>query len=74
MSQDEVPENWEIGEVILDLYEVTGILGKGAMGKVYKVRHRNWNMDLAVKSPHFEYYSKGDIERNFVREAETWEN
>jgi hypothetical protein len=42
---------WNVGDVILDLYKVTDILGEGGFGTVYKVRHQGWNLDLAVKSP-----------------------
>jgi WD40 repeat protein/serine/threonine protein kinase len=42
-------EDWQVGDVILDTYEVKGSLGKGGFGKVYRVQHTGWNMDLAVK-------------------------
>ncbi|MCV3215538.1 hypothetical protein OGM63_18810 [Plectonema radiosum NIES-515] len=42
---------WNVGDVILDLYKVTDVLGEGGFGKVYKVRHSAWNIDLAVKVP-----------------------
>jgi len=45
------PVEWKVGDTILGIYEVTGILGQGGMGRVYKVHHKSWNMDLAVKSP-----------------------
>src|SRR6266540_548199 len=48
-AEDEVAQVWNIGDVILDLYEVTEILGEGGMGTVYKVHHKGWNVDLAVK-------------------------
>src|SRR4051812_47171464 len=31
---DGIPRTWEPGDVILDLYEVTGVLGEGGMGRV----------------------------------------
>ncbi|MBF0316673.1 MAG: protein kinase [Nitrospirae bacterium] len=46
-----LPGQWLTGDVIMNLYEVTGILGEGGMGTVYKAHHRGWNVDLAVKSP-----------------------
>ena len=42
---------WRPGDVVLGLYEVTGVLGEGGMGRVYRVRHRGWGLDLAVKAP-----------------------
>jgi WD40 repeat protein len=63
-----------IGEVIQNLYEVTDFLGEGGFGKVYKVRHRRWNLDLAVKSPKPSVVSDAKSIEDFEREAETWAN
>ncbi len=65
---------WRTGDVILDVYDVTGVLGQGGMGKVYKVHHRNWEMDLAVKSPLPKFFENTGAVENFIREAETWVN
>lgn len=62
-------EEWHPGDVILDLYEVKGVLGEGGMGKVYRVRHREWGLDLAMKSPRPDVLIGKEI---FKREAETW--
>ncbi len=69
-----VPEQWEVGKVILDLYEVKGQLGSGGMGQVYRVRHISWNADLAVKTPRPEIFSQAGVKEIFVSEAETWVN
>jgi WD40 repeat protein/predicted Ser/Thr protein kinase len=74
VAEENIPTDWNIGDIILDLYEVTDILGKGGMGKVYKVYHKNWKMDLAVKSPLPEIVATETGKENFVREAETWVN
>jgi len=73
-AEAQVAAEWNVGDVILDTYEVTGILGEGGMGKVYKVHHRGWNTDLAVKSPRAEELEKASGAANFVRECETWVN
>jgi len=68
----EVPLVWKEGDVVLDLYEVRAVVESGAMGLVYRVLHRGWNVELAVKSPRaklFEYESQA---RNFEAEAATW--
>jgi WD40 repeat protein len=73
-EEDCVATDWNVGDKILDLYEVTGILGEGGMGKVYKVRHNGWNVDLAVKSPRAELLTKKHAIENFETEAKTWVN
>jgi serine/threonine protein kinase len=69
-----VPVEWQPGQVILGLYEVLGLLGEGGMGRVYRVRHRGWNTDLAVKSPRPEFFASAGGAESFEREAETWVN
>ena len=69
---ESAPRNWKVGDVIADLYEVTGVLGEGAFGIVHKVHHRSWDMDLAVKSPRAEILGSEMAVRRFLREAETW--
>jgi WD40 repeat protein/serine/threonine protein kinase len=65
---------WQVGDVVLDLYEVTGVLGEGGMGRVYRVRHRGWDVDLAVKTPLATVLQAAGGADNFEREAETWVN
>ena len=65
---------WQLGDVILDLYELKQVFTGGGMGLVYHVHHRGWNMDLAVKRPRVEYFATEAHRENFVREAETWVN
>ena len=65
---------WQVGDVVLDLYEVTAVLGEGGMGRVYRVRHRGWDVDLAVKTPLAAVLQAAGGADNFEREAETWVN
>ncbi|MCS7286955.1 MAG: hypothetical protein NZ653_07475 [Anaerolineae bacterium] len=51
LAAADIPEEWQVGDLILGLYEVKEIFTTGAMGLVYRVHHRLWNLDLAVKSP-----------------------
>ena len=76
--------DWKPGDVIFDLYEVRKVsegFGKettekdyyeGGFGRVYKVWHRGWNMELAVKVPRLEAYNTPDKKDSFIRECETW--
>jgi len=65
---------WAVGDIIMGLYEVTSVLGEGGMGKVYKVHHRSWDMDLAMKVPKIQAVSAAGGVDNFEREAGTWVN
>jgi tetratricopeptide (TPR) repeat protein len=66
------PAVWKVGDIIRDDYAVTGILGEGGMGIVYKIYHRSWGMVMAVKSPKSEIFVREGGKENFIREAETW--
>jgi WD40 repeat protein len=66
------PKAWKVGDTILDLYDVTALLGRGGMGDVFRVRHRGWGIDLAVKTPRAEILDDDEGRDAFVREAETW--
>ncbi len=70
----EAPPNWETGDLIADLYEVMGTLGSGGMGVVYRVYHRGWNTDLAVKSPLSKVLRYPEWVDRFVKECQTWIN
>ena len=65
-------KTWKPGDVILDLYEVREVFTSGGRGLVYRVRHRGWNMDLAVKCPRPECFQSEQDKADFEREAETW--
>ena len=65
---------WRVGEIVSGLYEVTAVLGQGGMGRVYKVRHRGWEMDLAVKTPLPQILEAVGGAAAFEHEAETWVN
>ncbi|HXY40281.1 MAG TPA: protein kinase, partial [Vicinamibacteria bacterium] len=63
---------WRPGEVILGLYEVVEVLGQGGMGRVYRVRHRGWGLDLALKVPLAAALDAAGGADLFEREAEAW--
>ena len=64
-----MPKDWNLGDVILDTYEVLGLLGEGGMGKVYKVHHRGWNVDLAMKAPLPDRFQSPNWRQMLEREA-----
>lgn len=77
----ETPEIWNVGDVILDAYEVKPLkagfdtskhYAEGGMGLVYRVRHRGWDLDLALKRPKRETFQTERGKENFERECTTW--
>ncbi len=63
---------WNVGDVILDKYEVKQIHSGGGMGLVYRVFHKDWELDIAVKNPRAEHFQNQQQKENFVRECLTW--
>ncbi|MFI0480714.1 protein kinase [Actinomadura sp. 9N215] len=63
---------WRPGEVILGLYEVRDVIRSGGMGVVYRVLHRGWNVELAVKVPRPDLVATGRGVREFETEAAMW--
>ena len=64
--------DWEIGDVIDGKYEIRAELGRGGMGIVYKVHHREWDIDMAVKMPRADLVADEVSKARFIREAQTW--
>lgn len=63
---------WQVGDVVLDLYEVLDAVHSGGMGVVHRVRHRGWNIDLAVKTPRAQAVASPRARQRFEEEAGTW--
>lgn len=78
LRDDAAPEQpgsgaeWQVGDVVLGTYEIRALLGEGGMGKVYRVHHRGWNADVAVKTPRIEIVARAGGAAAFEREANTW--
>ncbi|MEU8310124.1 protein kinase [Actinomadura sp. NPDC048955] len=63
---------WRRGDVVLDLYEVLDVVTSGGMGLVYRVLHRGWGAELAMKVPRPELVATQGGLREFEDEAQTW--
>ncbi len=74
---DGIPLIWEIGDVILDRYEVVLLssqkpYAEGGFGRVHRVWDRERQLDLAVKSIHPDLSWNSKVVEDFKREAEVW--
>jgi serine/threonine protein kinase len=63
---------WKPGDVIADGLEIKELIGQGGMGAVWRVHHREWNRELAVKMPLPALVGSPTARERFLREAETW--
>ena len=68
---------WNVGDLILGVYEVRELAAgishaEGGVGVVNRVYHREWDMDLAVKSPKPQFFQSEHGKRSYEQEAQTW--
>ena len=63
-----------MNDLILGLYRPVGSPIAGGMGKVLRVHHTAWNVDLAMKQPHPHLFETEAQKQNFIRECEAWIN
>ncbi len=66
------PDLWKPGDVLFGKIEILDVIGKGGMGSVYRVRHWEWDQELAVKVPHRRLTEDYDARERWVVEAQTW--
>jgi serine/threonine protein kinase len=63
---------WQAGDLVAGIYDVVDVVRAGGMGVVYRVRHRGWDVDLAVKVPRPDLVRTAAGLANFTAEAESW--
>ena len=64
---------YEKGATILGTYRVeSDAIESGGMGRVWRVHHTLWNVDLAMKQPRAKFFIGEDSKQNFIRECDTW--
>lgn len=63
---------WHGGDRLLDLYDVLDVVHSGGMGRVHRVRHLTWQIDLAGKTPRPEVVATPAGRSPFEAEAGTW--
>ena len=64
----------EDDDLILGLYRLEGEAAEGGMGKVYRVHHTTWNVDLAMKQPHAHMFETQAQKDTFAHECDAWIN
>ena len=81
-----VASEWRPGDIILELYEVRPITTgfgaavrehdylEGGLGRIYKVYHRSWHREMAVKTPQALKFITPEQKTQFIRECDTWVN
>ena len=59
---------------ILETYRVEDDAIHGGMGSVWRVHHKSWNTDLAMKRPQPRFFAEGSERRKaaFIAECEHW--
>jgi len=73
-AQRDNPLIIEKGGTILDLYKVESDPIQGGMGRVFRVHHTGWNVDLAMKQPKGELFQSQGQKEDFIHECEAWIN
>ena len=64
-------EQWT-GKTLLGKYRIMGEPAEGAMGRVFRVRHMDWGVDLAMKQPLGRLLEEPRYRESFIRECEAW--
>ncbi|MBI3929288.1 MAG: protein kinase [Armatimonadetes bacterium] len=64
--------SWHPGAIVNEKYRIDQVVGVGGYATVYRVRHCDWDIDLAVKVPHKSLIEQRADRERFLREAHTW--
>ena len=67
-------EKIQKGDIVLDTYQVTSDAIHGGMGSVWRVHHKIWDVDLAMKRPQPKFFAEGSGRRKeeFIEECQHW--
>ncbi|KAL1110026.1 hypothetical protein AAG570_014176 [Ranatra chinensis] len=60
------------GTTLLGVYQIEQAAIPGGMGKVWKVRHKGWDVALALKQPRAELFQTAQQKTDFIHECEAW--
>ena len=62
------------GDTIQNIYRVESDPKFGGMGRVFRVHHTGWNVDLAMKQPRQELFQTEQQKEAFIHECDVWIN
>ncbi|MCR5795908.1 MAG: protein kinase [Solobacterium sp.] len=70
LSNEKIRKN----DTFAGIYKVTSDAKSGAMGSVWRVYNRNWDISLAMKRPQPQYFAEGGRRRRkaFIDECDNW--
>ena len=63
---------FRINDEIDGEYKVLRIFTNGGMGVVYRVKHLEWDIDMAMKCPRPELFANNNAKHTFIKECQTW--
>ena len=69
-----IPLKLNVGDVILNLYEVKQIHQAGGMGLVYRVYHKTQNVEMALKISRSDIFRSEGQKKRFAQEFLAWIN
>jgi hypothetical protein len=64
----------EKGNTIMGLYRIESDPIMGGLGRVFRVHHTGWKVDLAMKQPKREVFQTQQQKDNFKEECRHWIN
>lgn len=65
-------DEFAVGTMLANLYRVEASSIKGGMGSVYRVRHVEWDVDLAMKRPYQQLFTSAKSRAQFMDECSAW--
>ena len=69
---DESVEDVNINRIVPDQYRILSDAIEGGMGSVWRVHHKSWDVDLAMKRPKSAFFVSEKQKEGFIRECDSW--
>ncbi|MDO5476667.1 MAG: serine/threonine-protein kinase [Eubacteriales bacterium] len=69
-----VTDSIQPGDKLLGIYSIESDPIQGGMGRVWRVHHAGWDVDLAMKRPKPEFFRSDRDKESFTQECKNWIN